>query len=55
MLELMSPGDIAQALLCFYLGVNLMTQLDEDSSRIEAWFELTSRLTPMVRPMFERS
>ena len=51
----MPPGEIAYAVICFYLGVNLMTQLDVDAARVEALFDLANRLSPMVAPMYESS
>ena len=51
LLQLFPPRDIAYSILCFYLGVNLMTQLDEDRSRIEALFELANSLAPMIGAM----
>jgi len=50
-LQLLPPRQIAYGVLCFYLGVNLMTQLDEDTSRIEGLFELAQRVTPLVGPL----
>ena len=51
LLQLAPPREIAYAIICFYLGVNLMTQLDEDDSRIEGLFDLAARLAPVVSPM----
>lgn len=45
---LFPTGDIAYALVAFYLGVNLLTHLDQDNSRTEAIFLLAERLAPMV-------
>jgi hypothetical protein len=45
--------EIGYAILCFYLGVNLMTQLDDDNSRVESLFELAGRLAPLVSPMLQ--
>jgi AcrR family transcriptional regulator len=50
-LQLLPPREIAYGILCFYLGVNLMTQLDEDTSRVEGLFELAERVTPLVSPL----
>ncbi len=49
--ELLPPRDLAYAIICFYLGVNLMTHLDRDNARIEAVFDLANRLAPVVGPM----
>jgi AcrR family transcriptional regulator len=52
LMQLLPPREIAYAILCFYLGVNLMTQLDADTSRVEALFELANRLAPTISPLF---
>ena len=51
LLQIVPPREIAYAILCFYLGVNLMTQLDADTSRVEGLFELANQLAPAVAPM----
>lgn len=51
LLQIVPACDIAYGIICFYLGVNLMTQLDEDNARIEGLFELANRLTPLVTPL----
>ena len=43
--------DVAYALVAFYLGVNLLTHLDADRSRMEAVFDLASRLAPLATPL----
>ena len=53
LLQLFPPREIAYAVICFYLGVNLMTQLDADNSRVESLFELANRLAPVVAPMVQ--
>ena len=53
LLQLIPPREIAYGILCFYLGVNLMTQLDEDTSRVEGLFDLANQLAPAVSPMFQ--
>jgi AcrR family transcriptional regulator len=53
LLELLPAREIAYAILCFYLGVNLMTQLEKDNSRVESLFELAGRLAPVVSPMLQ--
>jgi len=50
--QLLPPREIAYAILCFYLGVNLMTQLDPDASRVGALFDLAGSLAPIAAPMF---
>ena len=51
LLQLLPPREIAYGILCFYLGVNLMTQLEADTSRVEALFELANQLAPAISPM----
>ena len=53
LLQLFPPREIAYAIICFYLGVNLMTQLDADNARVEALFQLANRTAPIVSPMFQ--
>lgn len=53
LLGLLPPRDLAYAVICFYLGVNVMTHLDEDSARVEALFAAAQRLAPLLAPMFE--
>ena len=55
LLEILPPREVAYGILCFYLGVNLMTQLDPDTSRVEALFELANQFAPFVAPMFSPS
>jgi AcrR family transcriptional regulator len=51
LLHLVPTREVAYGILCFYLGVNLMTQLDEDNTRVEELFDLASRLVPLAAPM----
>jgi AcrR family transcriptional regulator len=51
LLQLLPPRELAYAVICFYLGVNVMTQLDRDNARINELFELANRLAPLVAPM----
>ena len=46
--QMLPPREIAYGILCFYLGVNLMTQLDPDSTRVEGLFDVANGLTPML-------
>ena len=48
---LVPTSDLAYALVAFYLGVNLLTHLDEDNSRTEGLFALAERLAPVVSPL----
>ena len=48
LLQLLPARDAAYAILCFYLGVNLMTQLDPEGERIERLFDLARGLAPMI-------
>ncbi len=52
---LVPTREIAYALVAFYLGVNLLTHLDEDNSRTEALFALAERLAPVVSPLLAGS
>ncbi len=54
LLQLLPARDLAYALICFYLGVNVMTHLDEDNARVEALFEMAGRFAPLVAPMFQQ-
>ena len=50
----MAPArQIAYGILCFYLGVNLMTQLNDDNSQIESLFDLASNVAPTISPMLQ--
>lgn len=40
--------DLAYALMTFYLGVNLVTHLDADSSRTDALFERVAAIAPVL-------
>lgn len=51
LLDLIPPRDIAYAVICFYLGVNLMTHLDRDTTRIESLFDAAANVLPLVAPM----
>lgn len=53
LLQILPPREIAYAVLCFYLGVNLMTQLEVDNSRVEALFDLANQLAPVISPALE--
>ncbi len=55
LLQLMPPRDLAYSIICLYLGVNLMTQLEDDTIRVEGMFELGSRLAPLLAPMFPQT
>lgn len=50
--QILPPREIAYGILCFYMGVNLMTQLEPDNRRIESLFDLANQLAPNVAPMF---
>jgi AcrR family transcriptional regulator len=40
--------DVAYAMVTFYLGVNLLTHLDEDNSRTDALFARVEELAPLL-------
>jgi AcrR family transcriptional regulator len=52
LLQILPPREIAYGILCFYLGVNLMTQLDADTARVEALFDLANQFAPVISPLF---
>ena len=51
--RLIPPRELAYAIICFYLGVNLMTQLDDDRSRVEGLFDLAGRMAPLISPLLQ--
>lgn len=50
---LLPTREIAYAVLAFYLGVNLLTHLDPDRSRIEGLFQAAAQLAPLVSPLLQ--
>jgi AcrR family transcriptional regulator len=46
--ELIPGKDVAYAVIAFYLGINLLTQLEHDRSRIDSLFDVAQRLAPML-------
>ena len=46
--ELIPRRELAYAFVTFYLGVNLMAQLDEDRTRTDALFARLEALTPLL-------
>ncbi|MDQ3958404.1 MAG: TetR family transcriptional regulator [Actinomycetota bacterium] len=55
LLGLLPARDIAYSVLCFYVGVNLMTQLDRDGSRNESLFELAGGMAPALAPLLGKT
>jgi AcrR family transcriptional regulator len=51
LLQLIPPREVAYSVICFYLGVNVMTQLEPESKRVDGLFDLANRLAPLVGPM----
>jgi AcrR family transcriptional regulator len=51
--QLLPARDLAYALVTFYLGVNLVTHLDEDSSQTDALFERAVALAPLLEQMLQ--
>lgn len=45
--------ETAYSVICFYLGVNLMTHLDQDGSRVESLFDVAERVVPMFEPLLQ--
>lgn len=52
---MLPPKEMAYGIICICLGVNLMTQLDDDNSRVESLFELANNLAPIFGPLFQTS
>ena len=52
-LQLLPVSELAHAILCFYLGVNLMTHLESDDTRTESLFEAVDRLLPIMKPFLD--
>ena len=55
LLQLFPPEDVAYGVICFYVGVNLMTQLSHDHTRAARLFDVADRVAPLVSPMLDRS
>lgn len=51
LLQLVPPKELAYAIICFYLGVNLMTQLDENDARVSTLFEVADRIAPLLNSL----
>ena len=51
---LLPVRDLAYALMTFYLGVNLLTHLDADSSRTDALFERVASVAPVLEQLLVR-
>jgi hypothetical protein len=49
--ELVPRRELAYAFVTFYLGVNLLTHLDEDGTRTDALFERAQALAPLLQAM----
>ena len=52
--DLVPVRDLAYALMTFYLGVNLLTHLDSDSSRTDALFERVAAVAPVLEQLLGR-
>ena len=50
--SLIPTRDAAFALISFYMGVNLLTHLDDNNERIESLFALAQSLAPMFGALF---
>ena len=53
LLQVIPPRDIAYSIICFYLGVNLMTHLEEDRTQVQSLFDLAERMAPFAAPLLE--
>ena len=49
--QILPARDLAYALVAFYMGVNLLTHLDEDQRRMHSLFDLARSLAPVLSPM----
>jgi AcrR family transcriptional regulator len=49
--QFLPTRDLAYAITSFYLGVNLLTHLDDDRARVESLFEAAARLAPVLSPI----
>jgi AcrR family transcriptional regulator len=47
------PRETADAIVTFYLGVNLMTNLDPTNERVDAFFRKARELAPLVAPLLK--
>jgi len=47
--------DLAFAVIAFYMGVNLLTHLDEDRERIVSLFDVARSLAPLISPLLPTS
>jgi AcrR family transcriptional regulator len=48
---LLPTRDVAYALIALYMGVNLLTHLDEDRRRIDSLFVVAKKMATMLSPM----
>jgi AcrR family transcriptional regulator len=49
-----SPRSLAFAVVALYLGVDLLSHLDQDKSRAEALFQMAGTFGPLLAPMFAK-
>jgi AcrR family transcriptional regulator len=47
-----NPRSLAFAVVALYLGVDLLSHLDQDKSRAEALFQMAGTFGPLLAPMF---
>jgi len=52
--EVVPTRDLAYALVTFYLGLNLLTHLDVDSTSTNALFEKAVTVSPLLEPLLTR-
>lgn len=53
--QIIPTRDLAFALVAFYMGVNLLTHLDEDRERIDSLFTLARSFAPVLSPLLSES
>jgi AcrR family transcriptional regulator len=49
-----NPRTLAFAVVALYLGVDLLSHLDQDKSRAEALFQMAGTFGPLLAPMFAK-
>jgi AcrR family transcriptional regulator len=49
--QIVPAREVAYAVIAFYMGLNLLTHLDADRSRIDSLFGFARSLTPLVSPL----
>lgn len=53
--QIIPTRDLAFALVAFYMGVNLLTHLDDENGRIDPLFSFARSFAPVLSPMVAKS